>query len=312
MNEFGNFLSSLRKRKGMTQQELADKLGVTNKAISKWETGEAFPDTALLVPLADIFGITVDELLRGRQAEPETAPPNESQAEAQRENVIQKYAPVGWRKKFALLICLGIGLIFAGVITVISVALATDNDNYILCATGAMLALIAAGVDFLIVAGIVNDNAFLPVSDPLWRKNVGKFAALIVSGFTSIMLAVVSFVVFSIFENKTVPFILGMVVGFVLLFGGIVLLVYGGISWDGYSKHIKASLKKTSGREAKDALTVLTKDSLGGRISGAIMLSATAVYLVLGFVWNLWHPGWIIFPVGGIVCGIINVILGKK
>ena len=46
MNEFGNYLYSLRKSKGMTQQELADQLGVTNKAVSKWETGEAFPETA--------------------------------------------------------------------------------------------------------------------------------------------------------------------------------------------------------------------------------------------------------------------------
>ena len=49
----------------MTQQELADRLGVTNKAVSKWETGEAFPETAQLIPIADTFGVTVDELLRG-------------------------------------------------------------------------------------------------------------------------------------------------------------------------------------------------------------------------------------------------------
>lgn len=66
MNEFGNYLYTLRKSKGMTQQEIADKLGVTNKAVSKWETGEAFPETAQLVPLADIFGVTVDDLLRGK------------------------------------------------------------------------------------------------------------------------------------------------------------------------------------------------------------------------------------------------------
>ena len=49
----------------MTQQELADKLCVTNRAVSKWETGETFPETAQLVPLANTFGVTVDELLRG-------------------------------------------------------------------------------------------------------------------------------------------------------------------------------------------------------------------------------------------------------
>ena len=51
----------------MTQQELADKLCVTNRAVSKWETGETFPETAQLVPLANTFGVTVDELLRGER-----------------------------------------------------------------------------------------------------------------------------------------------------------------------------------------------------------------------------------------------------
>ena len=67
MTAFGNFLYELRKERGMTQQELADRLHITNKAVSKWETGEAFPETAQLVPLATIFGVTVDELLRGER-----------------------------------------------------------------------------------------------------------------------------------------------------------------------------------------------------------------------------------------------------
>ena len=69
MNNFGEFLYSLRKEKGMTQAELADALGVTNKAVSKWETGEAMPETSLLLPISRIFGVTVDELLDGKRAE---------------------------------------------------------------------------------------------------------------------------------------------------------------------------------------------------------------------------------------------------
>ena len=64
MNNFGEFLYTLRKEKGMTQAELASALNVTNKAVSKWETGEAMPETALLLPIAQIFGVTVDELLK--------------------------------------------------------------------------------------------------------------------------------------------------------------------------------------------------------------------------------------------------------
>ena len=73
MTAFGNFLYELRKERGMTQQELADRLHITNKAVSKWETGEAFPETAQLIPLATIFGVTVDELLRGERIAAERA-----------------------------------------------------------------------------------------------------------------------------------------------------------------------------------------------------------------------------------------------
>ena len=68
MNSFGDFLYTLRKEKGMTQAELAEQLGVTNKAVSKWETGEAMPETALLLPIARIFGVSVDELLDGKRS----------------------------------------------------------------------------------------------------------------------------------------------------------------------------------------------------------------------------------------------------
>ena len=67
MNEFGNFLYELRKEKRMTQAELADKLGVSNKAVSKWETGDAMPETGLLLPISRIFNVTVDELLNGKR-----------------------------------------------------------------------------------------------------------------------------------------------------------------------------------------------------------------------------------------------------
>lgn len=69
MNKFGEFLYTLRKEKGMTQAELAQALGVTNKAVSKWETGEAMPETAQLLPISRIFGVTVDELLAGKREE---------------------------------------------------------------------------------------------------------------------------------------------------------------------------------------------------------------------------------------------------
>ena len=61
----GNLIATLRLEKGLSQGELGLMLGVTNKAVSRWEKGRGYPDTALLLKLAEILGITVDELLKG-------------------------------------------------------------------------------------------------------------------------------------------------------------------------------------------------------------------------------------------------------
>lgn len=61
--ELGNRLAELRKQHGLSQEELADQLGVSRQAVSKWERGEASPDTDNLIELARIYGISLDELL---------------------------------------------------------------------------------------------------------------------------------------------------------------------------------------------------------------------------------------------------------
>ena len=63
----GQFLSALRKAGGMTQKELAEKLHVSDKAVSRWERDECAPDLSLIPVIADIFGVTSDELLRGER-----------------------------------------------------------------------------------------------------------------------------------------------------------------------------------------------------------------------------------------------------
>lgn len=65
--KFGNFIIELRKENNMTQKELADKLHLTDKAISKWERGLSFPDIAILKPLSEILKVSVIELLNGER-----------------------------------------------------------------------------------------------------------------------------------------------------------------------------------------------------------------------------------------------------
>lgn len=63
----GMFIASLRKEKKMTQEELAEKLGVSGRTISKWENGRGMPDLSLFKPLCDTLGITINELFEGKR-----------------------------------------------------------------------------------------------------------------------------------------------------------------------------------------------------------------------------------------------------
>jgi len=65
--KIGKFITECRKQKNLTQNELADKLGITDKAISKWENGRCMPDISLLEELCSILGVTINELLSGER-----------------------------------------------------------------------------------------------------------------------------------------------------------------------------------------------------------------------------------------------------
>ena len=63
--KIGKFIASCRKEKGMTQADLAEKLGITDRAVSKWETGKSMPDSGIMLELCDLLEINVNELLSG-------------------------------------------------------------------------------------------------------------------------------------------------------------------------------------------------------------------------------------------------------
>ena len=65
--KIGKFIADCRKKKNLTQMQLAEKLGITDKAISKWERGIAMPDSSIMLELCDILGISVNELLSGEE-----------------------------------------------------------------------------------------------------------------------------------------------------------------------------------------------------------------------------------------------------
>lgn len=70
-NNIGKFLQEVRKEKGLTQKDLAEKIGVSDKTISKWENGNSTPDTSMLLSISEALDVTVNEILSGERIPPE-------------------------------------------------------------------------------------------------------------------------------------------------------------------------------------------------------------------------------------------------
>lgn len=69
--EIGKFIAECRKEKELTQLQLAEKLNITNRAVSKWETGKSMPDVSVMLELCNILGVSVNELLSGERIDEE-------------------------------------------------------------------------------------------------------------------------------------------------------------------------------------------------------------------------------------------------
>lgn len=109
--QFGAFVARLRKERNMTQKDLADALHITDKAVSKWETGKGFPDVKLLEPLARALGVSLVELMRGERLETDALPISEAeQVVSQAMNRSQQTTARRYLKLFTALLT-GIGVL---------------------------------------------------------------------------------------------------------------------------------------------------------------------------------------------------------
>ena len=119
----GKFIAVLRKSQGMTQKELAEKLGVSDKTVSHWEREESAPDISLIPVIAEIFSVTCDELLRGEKSSKQAGSSdtyNENKLSEKGEKQIKfLYEKAFSRLKMKSIICIGIdtvGFLVGGII----------------------------------------------------------------------------------------------------------------------------------------------------------------------------------------------------
>lgn len=158
--ECGGFISELRKEKKLTQKELAEKINVSDKAVSRWETGKGYPDVTSLVSLSEYFDVSVNELLAGKRLTVEDI------KETADENLISVFEQVQKNKKqqnlqvavytSVLIVVLLPVLIIIGKELFVSMTTQIQAENTISAVVSTVVGIVLLIVGFLIRKGNVS------------------------------------------------------------------------------------------------------------------------------------------------------------
>lgn len=141
--KIGRFIAEERKRKEYTQRQLADKLGISDKTVSKWERGNGFPEVSLLLPLCDELGISVNELLAGERV------PDDDYREKAEENMVNLVKEAQESKKKIVLSAITAGLALFAALPLILIAGLLEMEVWLrilLICIGAVVVAVGIGI----------------------------------------------------------------------------------------------------------------------------------------------------------------------
>lgn len=297
---FSENLQNLRKIKNMSQEQLAEKLEVSRQAVSKWESGNGYPETEKLITICEIFDCSMDNLLKGKITADTTG---------------EKKKYENFQNKFSKGISLGVGIILLGTTMLIYFAgfsgkTGISEQQYGILGVTILLICVLISLPIFITLGISQDNfkkKNSKLSNFYSEEEIDnfnkKFIVGIATGVSLILIGTILLVFLYgmriVDENGTIPVVILM--AFVTI--AVPILSYFGIQKDKYDIEKYNASNSEEGKK---------RNIKADKICGVIMLIATAIFLGLGFIFNLWKICWVTFPIGGILCGIASTILEKE
>lgn len=294
----GENIQFLRKQKGYTQEEFAEQMNVSRQTISKWESDSCFPEMEKLLAMCDLFHCKLDDLVRG---------------DVQANTISDTAGYDAHMNRFAKKISIGVGLVLLGVSAMFGVVGLGVNDEFAACA---LFPFLIIAVAFFVTGGLEHE-AFTkkhPYVTPFYTEEEvdaynRKFPVMLVTAISIVLLGVVFLLTASAVIGEEVldesDLISGRVMmGFMLfIMAAASIFVYSGML---KSKYDVSAYNKEQSKEQKNEKS--RAEVITSAASGCIMMIATIIFLIWGFVLDGWKIGWIVYPIGGILCGIVSVI----
>lgn len=292
---FSENLQFIRSQAGVTQEQLAERLDVSRQSVSKWESGQSFPEMDTLLQICDLYDVNLDLLLRGSVEESRGADT------ARYDAFMNRFA---WRISLAVSAVIAAAGV-SGLLEVLGAPEALAGAALLLVITVCVVVLVVSGIEF------ENFRRKNPVIADFYTEEqkeafLRKFVWHIAGGVGAILFAVVLLLLFFSAFPEREPYESYSMVFFLLIIAGAVWsFIYGGIQHDKYDI-AKYNRENNPSPEAK------RRNALTGTVCGVIMLLATAIYVGLGLALYMWKTAWWVFAVGGILCGVAAVVLGPR
>ena len=321
----------LRKRKGWSQEELADKLDISRQSVSKWELGASIPDLDMILRLSELFDVTTDYLLKDDVREissnvsevfEEMSEPSARRVSAKEANLFMDLTEkLSERIAFAvsLFILSPVPLMFLGGVAEYKHTRLTENMAGGLGVT-ILLILVAIGVAILILNGMqLSEFEYLEKEAIFIERSLAemveekrkafepKFRVVVTIGVFLCMIGVIPLLMaFGLTENEFV-YVCCVDILLILICIGVHLFVRYGMVHESYEK----LLQRGDYTEEKKALG--RKTSYFPRIYWCLV---TAIYLGISFYLNNWEISWIVWPVAGVLFaalyGIVQAIYRRR
>jgi transcriptional regulator with XRE-family HTH domain len=287
---FSENLQYLRKKEELTQEQFAERLDISRQAVSKWESGQSYPEMDKLLQISEIFHCDLTQLVQGDVSIPDAE---------------DAHGYDQFMNRYSYMITGAVSLILSA-LTLMSFLEGVVNEDIL---SIFFIAFVAAAVAIMVVSR-VNREYFVkryPEIQNFYTEEVQlafnrRFAVAIASGICLILFGICIDIAM---DMLIIAYGDQLSNGIFLLCVTIAagLFTYFGMQKDKYN--IEKYNKKSSGN-------VTRGKTLTGKTCGVIMLLATAVFFYLGLVHNMFHISWVAFIIGGIFCAIAAIVLVDK
>lgn len=316
----GDKIIALRKKEGWTQEEFANQLNVSRQSVSKWEGGQSIPDVEKIIQMSQIFGVTIDYLLKEEQSEVAEevvadfgGKPLRSLSLEEANDYLDKSESAGGKIALGVFLC-----ILSPILLMISLANRNAvwfsiSETFTLSIAIVVLLVMVAGAVGLFITGGKQLEAYEFLEKEIFetkygvtdmvnkrkRDYEGTHTRLMVVGVMCCILAVLPIVVSSILVGTAGIVFLGVSLTLVLVATGVYILIETETKWSSYQKLLQEGEYSRSKKASRGFLEP---------IAGVYWLVVVGGYLGYSFLTNDWERSWIIYPVAGVLFGIIAII----